>query len=82
MGRLIVELCNPWDVRKLVGAATKNKFFNQSGFLVKYDISQRSKIEQKLLAKRFEFLKSETDKKRLKIRGLKLYKNEVKVKQE
>ena len=80
---IIVELSNPWDVRKVVGAATKNKFFKQSGFLVTYDLSPKDQeIEQKLLAKRFEFLKSGTDKKRLKIRGLKLYKDDVEVKLE
>ena len=80
---IIVELSNPWDVRKVVGAATKNKLFKQSGFLVTYDLSPKDQeIEQKLLAKRFELLKSGTDKKRLKNRGLKLYKDEVEVKLE
>ena len=78
---IIAELSNPWDVRKVVGAATKNKLFKQSGFLVTYDLSPKDEeIEQKLLSKRIEILKSGTDKKRLKIRGLKLYKDEVGVK--
>ena len=71
---LLVTFNSVWDARLCRSKAIQHNVYKERNVLILPELSAADKIiEKKILKKRFELLQSNTDRKRLKIRNLKLY---------
>ena len=73
---LIARFSSIWDTRKILLAAHQQKFYTQSKILIIKDLSPREREQEKLLLKkRYDLVQQGVPKEKLKIRNLRLYKD-------
>ena len=74
---LLVTFGSVWDARKVIAKAIEKKYFLNKRVLITPELSPKDLLlEKQLLAKRYELIRSGIDRSRLKIKKLRLYKDD------
>ena len=74
---LLVTFGSVWDARKVIAKAIDKKYFLNKRVLITPELSPKDLLlERQLLAKRYELIRSGIDRSRLKIKKLRLYKDD------
>lgn len=78
--KLLVKFQSIWDVRKVISNCKRLKEYNIPGLFISRDLSQADRVkEQRALKARYNLIQNGTSKDRLKIKGLKLFKDGVEI---
>ena len=74
---LLVTFGSVWDARKVIEKAIEKKYFLNKRVLITPELSPKDLLlERQLLAKRYELTRSGIDRSRLKIKNMRLYKDD------
>ena len=74
---LLVTFGSVWDARKVIAKVIEKKYFLNKRVLITPELSPKDlSLEKQLLAKRYELIRSGIDRSRLKIKKLRLYKDD------